>query len=1803
MTNTILVSFLQFLCVAGSHSTNDKQFSSLWEVGQVLRKADIELVNIWNESSGLNHADVAIGTLNISVQFPWPLNKSGHIRLPSNKSFPVPDIYKFAERFTQQVGVNGSLPSFESVGVAKFGFAIDVFMLCFKEGNLSSIETAFSIPGWDALNKFEFKVVQPKLVVKIGFLSQTFKVRAKGFITAIDQVPPNLNTPGLPIEIVFPESLQDVLEISGADENAIIDFNLLVPLFSLNMNKNTLEAIGDILQGIKVPEFLLHVAPGLSNITIVNATTISTKPFLVLGKVTISNATLELTKTGNSFEATIEICGQQLSITMLKDTTRYLTFEALSDVLHRNTSIYIDGLLSCVEERKERRPETNFMRMNESSFEFRLYLLKINYSLRPKLRLANMAILVGMPTEWNVLGGASIPTKLSDSKFSLKVTVLPGSHFAEIKAEVLGTVVIGHPTFLEFPFVIEIPTKVGALSLSLQAGKMIQTQLDSISKLGGMSDVFPSFLKGLLADFVVTKLKVQFPSNLTGSFALKEFRIEIPSKTKWNFPFFYLGSMTVSYTVNRTQLTGEIMLGNFSLPCEIEWPPSNQEHIIKLLRRVEMFDVLSFVKIVYRAFFGSASETLHETLTGLRRTKLSILSGFTLEKTWFHLASDLSVEKVTFAGAIQKYSWDLLDDFFSVENVSFLIEVNVEMSFNIFIRGRIVLVQGSAHIPFEMAVPLSEQQNLTLRLPAHENARVSFKQLTGILTAATRSKFPMMLGSYLPELILQRLQISFEESLTAFEITQFGAVCSTPWDLGGIGALVISNVTAFMTQQWFRLRGSLLLGTTNMELELTNSSVGYLLRLVKPVNASELERLVKDALQKMVPQLKILPDASLLDLNIIDASLVRLAEVEFSNSLASLHSFALEVQISNAWSFFKSCCSLIAPIMSLRVKDLNDIPSYTLVITGNLEFSDNDQRLVLPLELNIPDSVRSVIILKLKSPVTLNLSTITVLPMVGKLIPSGLLKPISDFIGNVRLWPLEAHFKPLSAQMIKLNLTATALKDWDLRGFPLTLHNITLELNVGKRFHATLLGMFLLKARPISFEMPFPSSLPHLTELKIGFQQFPDLTLPELGQLLLGGFSLQNLFPPVFDKLQISLKFLNLQLLPPLSKLQVQGFSLKFSLQHQVTLMDNWLKIENITADLSVQTAVQVNVAGRLACLITLGKGDNVIQANGVLTMPYLSSQAWKLDILPHQANQLSAAKIVGLTGGGFDLRSLLPDEIISKAEKFVLKNFKASFIPKPQFHVFNLSCVFEVNLTHVRLPLELNIRHVRVSLFIKNPFDAAKQIVTPTIYVEVQLAKAVVPTILFVYEDSVRLEITNLGHQPLSILDLARLIGGDQLLKSVPVGFLSFNEVTLNNLSITFTKPTFDIRRANIRCDLHDFDVGFSFPLPLADLSNVFKARLAVQYLELSLNENKDWELNAGIKSSFTGIPLEEHFSDLQASITVRPRMALVTLKKKLLDTNADLKLAGLDCNLRIKFFDPKILFATPQEPELDITIDVSGFDTLNTLLPFKVFKDTLQMDISIRRKTGLAIKLKTIPILDKLIPCNKMEEEYICDFTWLCQKDSYVRLKLPSLAYTKEGFSAIIDVQGLDKLCFPLTLPIMRQFFKKIPFLSKLLNQNIPVWPPPDIIGSLNRIGCNIDNLPKGMERFKSPEFPKEITIALSVAENGPLRFSLQVQNDESVDIAMPVTPTGNLGAISLRRFTIGSAFGVPFVDIDGEIYLWDLKFVILLSRLPKKNPLLINAQDMETHLQRLFLHNRGILANSDFFRTVFGKICNTY
>ena len=562
-----LVLSLQVWCLGGCFCTYRKQFKSLLDVKEALRKANIDLVNSWNDSL-VQHADATIGRLNIPVQFPWPLNTGGTIQMPTNRSFPVPDISDFAGSLTHQVGINGSLPPFHLVGVGNFGFSIETFLISFDEGNVSSIQIVFRIPGWDAFNKFQFKVVQPKLIIQLGFANQTFEVQAKGFIAALNQAVSSSKSVGLPIQLFFPKHPDDSLQIHASDKTAVVDFNSLAPLFSTVADvRDTLKAITDICQTITVPTFILHVAPGFSNISIINVTTISVRPFAIVGKIIITNATFELSQVQDSFRAVIEMCGQQLRVAMLKDTGQHLTLEAEKQ---RNLSIGIEDFLSCVNERSDRRPDTNFMRINLRSSFFGLDLLKINYRLQPKLELAKMIILARLPADWNIFDQASLPTKLENSTLSVTVINPPGSFLAKIKGEVFGQALIGHPTLLAFPFVIEIPTKAASLSLSLQDREKMQLHFSNLLKLGGVSSVFPSFTKTILTDVMLRKLKLQFAATLTGSFQISEFRIEVPSKTKWNFSFYYLGNLKMMYTPNHTLISGDVILGNLKLHCQLE---------------------------------------------------------------------------------------------------------------------------------------------------------------------------------------------------------------------------------------------------------------------------------------------------------------------------------------------------------------------------------------------------------------------------------------------------------------------------------------------------------------------------------------------------------------------------------------------------------------------------------------------------------------------------------------------------------------------------------------------------------------------------------------------------------------------------------------------------------------------------------------------------------------------------------------------------------------------------------------------------------------------------------------------------------------------------------------------------------------------------------------------------------------------------------------------------------------------------------------------------------------------------------
>ena len=345
------------------------------------------------------------------------------------------------------------------------------------------------------------------------------------------------------------------------------------------------------------------------------------------------------------------------------------------------------------------------------------------------------------------------------------------------------------------------------------------------------------------------------------------------------------------------------------------------------------------------------------------------------------------------------------------------------------------------------------------------------------------------------------------------------------------------------------------------------------------------------------------------------------------------------------------------------------------------------------------------------------------------------------------------------------------------------------KVNIKQTVEATLLGKIFLKAIPISFQIQFPPSLPDVLELKMSFQDVPGLTIKDIGEELLSGFLLQNLFPPIFENLKLSMRFLHLRLSPPLRQLQMESFRVRFFLKNTVNIIHNWLSIKDINADLTVITTRKVSVVGSLACLLMLGNGANVLQTQGILTMPRYASQPWELTILSEKANHLSVANIIALTGGGFDLKALFPDQILAKADKFLLKMFIASFKTNPHFQIFNITCTFQANLSDVWLPLKVKIQHIDIKLIVESPFTG-KQSVKVTVYVLISIGDAVVQTVLGVYKDFVLLNIENLKDQALALSDLASLIGGDQLLRSVPVAFLN-SHMTLSSFCLLYTSPS----------------------------------------------------------------------------------------------------------------------------------------------------------------------------------------------------------------------------------------------------------------------------------------------------------------------------------------------------------------------------------------------------------------------------
>ena len=203
---------LQVYCLFCCHATSQKQFSSLSDVTDALRKVNISLVNSRLNSPGAQRSDVTFAGVKVSLEFPWPLDKNGTMQLPSNQRLPIQDVRDFARQLWRQVGINGLLPPLQLFGLGNYGLSMETFLISFQAGNTSEVQITFNIPGWDALHQFKFKIVQPKLHIKLDFLRRKADVKAKGFLVSLNYVESKLKNRGLPFELTFPDNLNDTDE-------------------------------------------------------------------------------------------------------------------------------------------------------------------------------------------------------------------------------------------------------------------------------------------------------------------------------------------------------------------------------------------------------------------------------------------------------------------------------------------------------------------------------------------------------------------------------------------------------------------------------------------------------------------------------------------------------------------------------------------------------------------------------------------------------------------------------------------------------------------------------------------------------------------------------------------------------------------------------------------------------------------------------------------------------------------------------------------------------------------------------------------------------------------------------------------------------------------------------------------------------------------------------------------------------------------------------------------------------------------------------------------------------------------------------------------------------------------------------------------------------------------------------------------------------------------------------------------------------------------------------------------------------
>ena len=1771
-----------------SQATLQKAFISTSELQSTIQNdTNIVLTHITAITTGLYQAQAVFGTVNLKLQFSWPLDANGTVKLAENLNLTIPDFGLFLNEVQSQVGINCTLPFLSTIGIGNYGLSLSNIELKFEDKILVEVKTEVRIPGWDALDAFKLKILHPKVLLILKL--KTFKsllIKATGSLALGREIPVEKY---LPVEFKIPIQRSEPLTFKVLNSSRVIPYDYLNGLLTVSKGLRVPGIASQALQNMHVQKLQLSLSNGLSKISHLELIVVAASPWLIGGEFSLENVRLSVNQTGVSFTVTAKV-GNEILTFVVPDISSQSGYTLK---LHNKTTLpdmesTIKTLLNkTLAGKAVSLPNFTFAKIIGFGLSGKLKRFEFKFSGQPR-NLVDISVAVDIANGWQLFDNIPVVVNVSSISLYLAVNSLNGD--PKVTSYITGTIAIGNPELVEFPFHIDIPNSKRALTVKLQSEKLIRVNFENLLKIGGMANL-PKLLTNLLDKLTVTvsKLNIVFPSNLTSVPRISAFILH--SNVDWNLKLVRVANVSLSYENKKYLLSGQLEFAGLTMIIGFNWPPKQSLPVFFLPREIKMNNLVDFIGKMTQNFMSGKDSKLD-----LKRAGLGKIAGFKLNKLQVALAEDLrSVVEVNAHVSLPTFSWDLLDDFFAVKNVTIYVHLNVDKSVFVEVAGVIDLA-GELRIPIQLQVPTSTAQNLTITMTKSKDVvKAQFEQINGLLQSSVGITFPDILGSFLPEIHLRKLKVEFSKKLTVMKITELQAECPKQWDIGGLGILYAKDLRVNMSNSFFDLSGTIIIGGIIIPVQFTPNDFSMpQFRLPKQISIPDLPAFIKAVFQQIVAHEKEIPDGTLVGLDTAMSFVIQTANVRFSRDLKSLVSLDVQILFPRDWAFLSNVFTMKNPTIEIKITDFTSVQvDYEIYISGTMDFSKGMKIVSFPLKVQIPSGKQLPVNLALTSAVEVQMSDIFVLPLVGKIIPQGLVSPVAGTIGSIRINSLSVDFTPGSPTKIKsLSMSTTATKNWKILGLPLEFGNITFKIwYLPNSFKGLLSGTIAVQNHPIPFEIPFlPAvaarrpSIPS-TPIQFNFQgvkglpEFPTrISLNEISRLFVPGFDLPSLLPDPFGAFGMRFQRFELRLSPPLTSFKLEGFDVTFYLDKPVILVKDWLAIENITTELEAKVGGSLRVTGLISCSVRLGTSNNGFRISASLIIPTPPDKRWILKLSPGSHNSISVSKVVSLLSGGVNVKSFFPSGILSKVTTFTLDNLQVDFTTEPQARVNRIICLLQTNLSDVKLPLKMTVDKIQLYMDVQNPFKAAARKVDARLKVWIKIGKALIQSTLFVGSTTYRLEAINLGTQALDMVDLSELVGGTELLQALPVGFRQVKSVSVEKLNITFSEPGFDIKEVLIVCGLQGLDVGFSFPLPLPDPENIFRARLKVS--TLVLRKKNSWSFLANIETSLSGLPkqINSFFQKLSGALTISPdKPVILSLKRKIADTTFPLKLGGLRLKLTVKFLNPKLIFRAADKPEITIDVDVSGLDGLNQLLPFKVFTDELKMAVLIKQdqETSLMIRLLTLPIRDKVIPCEELEEGgFKCDFTWLCNPDSYLSFQEPSFSYTKEGFQANIDVKGLDKFCIPVTPSFISAFVKKIPLLGQMFAKNIPLWPPPDIIKWLRRAGINTNNLPSGIARFVNPKFPDRIVTSFKVPNNGPLALSLKVANGESLNI-INIASIPRLSGVIFREFTIGTAFGLPYVDTDIEVYFWDLVFLLPLSHLPKNNPLIVNARDMESHI----------------------------